>query len=192
MSTEVLALVIAIVGVLGTLASALLTQALSMRAKRLEIDEQRRQRLEQRDDERRRTEFKDRRDSCIALNMEGDRLRQALKNYLFEGEENRGAELEEARQAFTSRYAEAQMILSDTVLKAAGLATARLAEAYGKLKATQQPGSAQVTLSHRETLVSFLDQEVAPALRQLRDAMRRELGVAEPDKVIGILTPPAE
>ena len=193
MSTGVLALVVAIVGVVGTLASALLTQAFSLRAKRLEIDEQRRQRLEQRDEERQRTEFKDRRDSCIALNMEGRRFRQALKNCLFEGVDKRGAELEEARQAFTSRYGEAQMILSDTVLKVAKYATGRLAEAYGKVKGIQQPGSPPIGPSDREKLERFLDREVASALRQLRHAMRRDLGVGDPDEAVGTpMAPPAE
>jgi hypothetical protein len=184
MSTAVLALVVAIVGVVGTLASALLTQTLSLRAKRLEIDEQRRQRLEQRDEESQRTEFKDRRDSCIALNMEGRRFRQALKNCLFEGVDKRGAELDEARQAYTSRYGEAQMILSDAVLKVAKVATGRLAEAYGKVKGSQQPGCPPIGLSDREKLERFLDREVASALRQLRQAMRSDLGVADPDEVV--------
>jgi hypothetical protein len=192
MSTEVLALVIAIVGVLGTLTSALLTQTLSLRAKRLEIDEQRRQRLEQRDEERERTEFKDRRDSCIALNMEGRRFRQALKNCLFEGVDKRGAELDEARQAFTSRYGEAQMILSDTVLNVAKAATGRLAEAYGKVKGSQQPGSPPFGPSDRKKLESFLDREVASALRQLRGTMRRDLGVADPDEAASIPTAPPQ
>ena len=193
MSTAVLALVVAIVGVLGTLASALLTQALSLRAKRLEIDAQRQQRLEDRHEERRRTGFTDRRDSCIALNMEGRRFRQALKNCLFEGVDKRGAELEEARQAFTRRYGEAQMILSDTVLKVAGTATGRLAEAYGKVKASQQPGSPQIGPSDREELERFLDREVASALRQLRQAMRRDLGVSDHDQSIDTpATPPTE
>jgi hypothetical protein len=160
MSTEVLALVVAIVGVLGTLASALLTQTLSLRAKRLEIDDQRRQRLEQRDEERQRTEFKDRRDSCIALNTEGRRFRQALKNCLFEGVDQRGAELEEARQAYTSRYGEAQMILSDAVLKVAKVATGRLAETYGKVKGSQQPGSPPIGLSDRDLGVADRDEAV--------------------------------
>jgi hypothetical protein len=183
MSTDVLALAIAIVGVLGTLTSALLTQTLSLRAKRLEIDEQRRRQIEQRDEERLRKAFEDRRAACIALNMEGRRFRQALKNYLFEGEDIRGAELEQARQEFTSRYGEAQMILSDTVLKVAGIATGRLAEAYGKVKVAHQSGSAQFTVADRERVEKFLDQEVASALRQLRHDMRRDLGVSGGDKV---------
>jgi hypothetical protein len=184
-STEVLALIIAIVGVLGTLASALVTQMLSMRSKRGEIDEQRRQRIEERDAERERTEFKDRRDSCIALNMAGRHFRQALKNCLFEGVDKRGLELEEARQAFTSRYGEAQMILSDAVLSVASVASGRLAKAYGKVKASQQPGASPLGPSERKELEDFLDHGVGPVLRQLRHDMRRDLGVADQDQVMG-------
>lgn len=188
MSTEVLALVIAIVGVLGTLASALLTQTLSIRSKRLELGEQHRQRTEEREEERRRTEFKDRRDSCIALNMAARHFRQALKNCLFEGVDKRGVELEEARQAFTSRYGEAQMILSDTVLNVASTASGRLAEAYGKVKASQQPGASPLEASEREELEKFLDHEVGSVLRQLRRTMRRDLGVTGQDQAISSAT----
>ena len=183
MSTQVLALVVAIAGVLGTLASALLSQTLSLRAKRLEIDEQRQQRLEQRDEERRRTEFKDRRDSCIALNMAARSFRVALKNCLFEGAD-RGAELEVARQEFTSRYGEAQMILSDAVLKVAGVASGRLADWYGKVKAIQQPESPPIGQSDREKLEAVLDREIRLVLLQLRLAMRRDLGVADPEEAV--------
>jgi len=184
MSTEVLALIIAIVGVLGTLASALLTQTLSMRSKRLEIDEQRWRRIEERDEERRQTEFKDRRDSCIALNMAARHFRQALKNCLFEGVDVRGGELEAARQEFTSRYGEAQMILSDAVLDVASEASGRLAGAYGKVKAAQQPGGPQLEGSEREKLEDFLDHEVGSVLRRLRKTMRRDLGVTDQDQAV--------
>ena len=182
MSADILTLAVAIVGVLGTLASALLTQTLSLRAKRLEIDEQRRQRLEEREEARRRTSFTDRRESCIALNMEARRFRQALKNCLFEGVDKRGDELEETRQAFTRRYGEAQMVLPDAVLEAAGAANGRLAEGYGKVKAVQQPGSPPIGTSDREKLEDFLNQEVGAELRRLRQAMRRDLGAAPRDR----------
>lgn len=181
MSTGVLALIVAIVGVVGTLASALLTQTLSLRAKRVEVEEQRQQRLDDRDEERRRTEFKDRRDSCIALNMAARRFRQALKNCLFEGVGEKGSELEAARQEFTSRYGEAQMILPDAVLHVASAASGRLAEAYGKVKATQQLGSPRLAAAERDKLENFLDHEVGSVLRQLRHSMRRDLGVTDQD-----------
>jgi hypothetical protein len=190
-STDYLALLIAVVGVLGTLTSALVTQTLSLRSKRLEIDEQRRLRMEQHDEEQERTEFKDRRDSCIALNMEARRYRQALKNCLFEGVDKRGAELEEARLAFTSRYGEAQMILSDMILEVASRASWRLAEAYGQIKGSQRPGSPPIGPLDREKMERYLDREVTAALRELRDAMRRDLGVADRHGAAGTPTAPA-
>jgi hypothetical protein len=185
MTTEALTLLIAIVGVLGTLASAVLTQTLSLRAKRVELAEQRQQRLEERDEERRRADFKDVRDSCIALNSEARRFRQTLKNCLFEGADKRGAELEEARLAFTSRYGEAQMILSDVVLEVAGEASGRLADSYGKIKALQQPGSPAIELADREKLERYLNDEVGATLRRLRQVMRQDLGVTNKGKTGG-------
>jgi hypothetical protein len=77
------------------------------------------QRTEERVGERRRTAFKDGRDGCIALNTAARGFRQALKNCLFEGYDEDRTELEQARRLFTSRYGEAQIILSDTVMEAA-------------------------------------------------------------------------
>ena len=66
------ALAVAIVGVVGTLTAAVLTQQLAMRAQR---DERR----EERKEERWRSVFNDRRDSCVALNAEARRFEQALR-----------------------------------------------------------------------------------------------------------------
>ena len=66
------ALAVAIVGVVGTLTAAVLTQQLAMRAQR---DERR----EERKEERWRSVFNDRRDSCVALNAEARRFEQALQ-----------------------------------------------------------------------------------------------------------------
>jgi hypothetical protein len=84
------------------------------------------------------------------------------------------------------------MTLSDTVLKVAGVASGRLAEAYGKVKGSQQPGSPPIGLSDREKLERFLDREVAAALRQLRQAMRRDLGVADPDGAAALTAAPQD
>jgi hypothetical protein len=124
--------------------------------------------------------------------MAGRHFRQALKNCLFEGTDKRGAELEEARKEFTSRYGEAQMILPDKVLKAAKIATGRLAGAYGKVRAVQQSGSPPIGGSDREKLERFLDREVASALRSLREDMRRDLGVADTDEAATPLELPRE
>jgi hypothetical protein len=175
-STDVIALVVAVVGVGGTLTSSVLSQQLAMRARKQENEAQRQQRLDERDEERLRTAFKDRRDICIALNTSARDFRQALKNCLFEGLDEKGAELEQARQAFTRRYGEAQMILSETVLKSASTASGYLADAYGVLKkATAGP----IDKDEREKLESYLDHAVRRALRDLREVMRLDLGVTD-------------
>ncbi|MCW2892611.1 MAG: hypothetical protein QOG28_6774 [Trebonia sp.] len=179
MSGNVLALIVAIVGVVGTLASALLTQLFSLRLKRVELDERQQRRAGEQAEERHRAEHMDRRDSCVAVNMAARRFRQALKNCLFDGMNEKADELEQARQDFTSRYGEAQMILSDAVLKAASTANGCLAEAYGKVKATRRPGDRRLEAADRQKLENFLDQEVGSALKQLRHAMRVDLGVAD-------------
>jgi hypothetical protein len=181
MSAGVLALIVAIVGVVGTLASSLLTQVLSLRAKGTELGEMRQQRLEERAEERRRAEYRDRRDSCVAVNMRARRFRQALKNYLFEGTDEKADELEQARQEYTSRYGEAQMILSDAVLKEASVANGCLADAYGIVKASRQPGEHRFGAAERAELENWLDETVGSALKQLRHAMRVDLGVADQD-----------
>lgn len=180
MSATVLALIVAVVGVLGTLTSAAVTQVLSLHAKRVELEEKRQQRRDELTEEQRRTEYMDRRDSCIAVNMAARRFRQALKNCLFEGTNEKADELEQARQEFTSRYGEAQMILPDAVLKEASIASGSLAEAYGKVKAIRwRPGGNGLSAAEREKIERLLDEGVGSALRQLRHAMRVDLGVAD-------------
>ncbi len=179
MSTDVIALVVAVVGVVGTLASSVLSQLLALRARRQENEAQRQQRLDERDEERRRTAFKDRRDICIALNTSARDFRQALKNCLFEGIDEKGAELEQARQAFTRRYGEAQMILSEAVLKSASSASGYLADGYGMVKkAMARP----MDPAEREKLESYLNRRVGRALRDLREVMRLDLGVDDRER----------
>ena len=139
MSINVTALLVAVAGVLGTLTSPILTQRLTLRAKQQEIDALKQQRLEERAEERWRTLFKDRRECCIALNTAARGFRQALKNCLFEGYDEDRAELEQARRLFTSRYGEAQIILSDTIMHAAIPVYDTLAEAYGGVRAIGAP-----------------------------------------------------
>ena len=73
MSNSVLTLIVAIVGVFGTLAAAVLSQVLTMRSQR-----------DQRHEEWWRTTLKDRRDTCVALSAEVRRFQQVLRSCLFE------------------------------------------------------------------------------------------------------------
>lgn len=182
MSINLTALLVAVAGVLGTLTSPILTQRLTLRAKQQEIDALKQQRLEERTEERRRTAFKEGRDCCIALNTTARGFRQALKNCLFEGYDVDRTELEQARRLFTSRYGEAQIILSDAVMDAAKSVWDTLATAYGRVRAIGTQLALPERQTERERLMSYLDEEVDNAIHELRRIMRSDLGITEPNR----------
>jgi hypothetical protein len=165
------ALAVAIVGVVGTLTAAVLSQLFVMRMKQQDIDEQRHQRHEERKEERWRTVFKDRRDVCVALNTEIRLFEQALRSCLSEGLDGKSAELEQAWHAVTSRYSEAQIVLPGTVATAAGDAYGELKYTYDRLRAMEP--------AEREKLQSRLDERVMGNIRRLRKAMREDLGISD-------------
>jgi hypothetical protein len=175
MSNDVLPLIVAIVGVLGTLTAAVLTQVLTIRAQR-----------NQRREEWWRTMFKDRRDTCVALSAEARRFEQALRSCLLENRDCRSAEFEQAWQTLTSRYSEAQIILPKAAVDAAGNAWGELRYAYDKIVEASPPtGSGPIEPATREKLQQRLDTKVIWAIRQMRKAMREALGsdlLLEPPK----------
>lgn len=175
-------LLVAVAGVLGTLTSPILTQRLTLRAKQQEIDAMQQQRFEERAEERCRTAFKDRRECCIAPNTAARGFRQALKNCLFEDYDEDRTELEQARRLFTSRYGEAQIILSDTIMNAATPVYDTLAEAYGGVRAIGTPLIIDKKQPERERLMSYLDNEVDTAIRELRNTMRSDLEEIEKNR----------
>lgn len=166
------ALAVAIVGVVGTLTAAVLTQQLAMRAQR---DERR----EERKEERWRSVFNDRRDSCVALNAEARRFEQALQSCLSEGRDKNSAVLEQAWQALTTRYAEAQIILPQTVVDAAGHAYGELRYAHHLIVTASPEGLSAMEPAEREKLKHRLDEKVMKAIRDLRAAMRDDLGISD-------------
>ena len=182
MSVNLTALLVAVAGVLGTLTSPILIQRLTLRAKQQEIDALKQQRSEERAEEQRRMAFKEGRDCCIALNTAARGFRQALKNCLFEGYDTDRTELEQARRLFTSRYGEAQIILSDTVMDAALPVWDRLATAYGRVRAIGTHLALPDRQTERDRAMSYLDEEVDNAIHELRRTMRSDLGITEPNK----------
>jgi hypothetical protein len=159
MSNSVLALTVAIVGVAGTLTAAVLTQLFAMRAQQ-----------DQRREESWRTTLKERRDSCVALNVEARRFQQTLRSCLLETRDSNNAELDQAWHAFISCYTEARIILPQNVVEAASHAFAWLRRAYETLQASPPP-------DERNKLRDRIDNgEVMDAIRKLREASRDALG----------------
>ncbi|RST18622.1 hypothetical protein E2C00_29145 [Streptomyces sp. WAC05374] len=184
-------LLVAIVGVAGTLGAALLTQNRADRTKRMELQAAAEQRREERDHARellraeqaeaRLREGLERRRACyITLNTAARQYVTAMTNHVHavrRGEDTAGSltRLEECRLAFRDSYAEAQMVAPDTVLRACSTAKTRLNTAYGSLRDLCTAPSA-----HAEELAALeagFHQEVWPYLGAMKRSMRADLGI---------------
>jgi DNA-binding MarR family transcriptional regulator len=176
-SANTTAVVVAIVGVVGTLTSPVLSQRLYMRSRQQELDSQHQQRLEDRSYQKERSNFEDRRKSYVALNAAARSFRQALKNRIFEPTDTMDAELESARQKFGQRYSEAQLIAGQKVLDCAHSLSTRLAQTYGSVK--KYTDSSIHEKSFQEEIHAELNGSVRDAIHALREVMRKDLGVEE-------------
>jgi hypothetical protein len=181
MSANVTTLIAAIVAVVGTLTSPVLTQRYANRARSQEIEAAKQQRLEDREEERRRTSLLDRRQNYAALHTAAWEFRLALKNCTYD--DNDSDELERARQAFVTSYRNSQMICTDPVLRAAAPVYDELTDAYGSVKqllptasGPAEPSSARA--GERSAVQDALNTQVEDAIREMRDAMRLDLGVS--------------
>ncbi|MDA5147336.1 hypothetical protein PEM37_38135 [Streptomyces sp. AD681] len=188
------ALAVAVVGVIGTLGAALLTQSRADRLKRHELDATARQQREDRvhaDQVRQqearlvaRRELTVLRRACyISLNTTARQYQTAQINLMHalrardDAETQACAEqLEERRLVLRDSYAEAQMIVPRAVLADARAANHQLNNTYGLLKrmvAGGHPGAGELDALEIETEMSWA------LLSDLRAAMRHDLGVDE-------------
>ncbi|MDX3087707.1 hypothetical protein PV620_05945 [Streptomyces sp. ME02-6978a] len=190
-------LAVAVVGVVGTLGAALLTQNRADRIKRLELQAT----AEQHSEERRHAETLLRAEQAQARHREGLELRRrcyidlntasrhfltAMTNYLHalrhadDGDIDASlAQLETSRFSYRDTYAEAQMIAPHSVLRTAGIAKTQLNNAYGKIKRLG-PSLVGVT-TDLQALEDELHAKVWPHVGAQKNAMRSDLGVETDD-----------
>jgi hypothetical protein len=184
-------LLIAMVGVAGTMGAALLTQSRADRTKRMELEAAAEQRREERGHAEellraeqarqwQRENLERRRTCYITLNTASRQYLTAMTNYLYALQRSEDVatsleNLEAGRLAYRDSYAESQMIVPDAVLRASSTAKTRLNAAYGKLR---KYGAAPSTYAEElVTLESELREEVWPYLGALKQSMRADLGV---------------
>ncbi len=188
------ALAVALVGVVGTLGAALLTQSRADRLKRHELQAMARQQREERAHAEQvrqqeahvaaRRELTDLRRACyISLNTTARQYQTAQVNLMHALRARddveiqvRAEQLEERRLALRDSYAEAQMIVPAPVLTDARAASRQLNDTYGLLKRMltgSHPGDGQLDALEIETEMSWA------LLSDLRAAMRSDLGVDE-------------
>ncbi|MFE9825346.1 hypothetical protein ACFYSH_24980 [Streptomyces sp. NPDC005791] len=191
MSASWAGLLIAMVGVAGTLGAALLTQNRADRTKRMELQAAAEQRREERGHteellqaeqtrQRQSESLERRRACCITLNTTSRQYLTEMTNYLYAVKDDQDVDtalknLEASRLAYRDSYAESQMILPDAVLRSAGAAKGRLNAAYGTLK--KYGAAPHVYTVELSDLENELHAAVWPYLGALRQAMRADLGI---------------
>jgi hypothetical protein len=179
MSSATVSLVVAVVGVFGTLASAIVTLLLSQRAKLQELKYAERQRLAEQDAAK-----KQQLRSCyVQLNANDRNYRDALLAYAYalkagSPSEAEAAEVTTARRAQRDARAEAQMAVSDEVLEAEGQVNYQLTVAYSRLKQLERETDASVREPPLDEVIKLLDNIIS-LLSRVRVIMRTELGIID-------------
>ncbi|MZE76716.1 hypothetical protein GTY57_06690 [Streptomyces sp. SID5475] len=184
------ALLVAVVGVVGTLGASLLTQSRADRTKRMEMEAAAEQRREERDHaeamleaERARNRAEEsialRRTCYITLNTAARQYLTAQVDFMHALRNGTGIEaaleqLEARRTTLRESYAEAQMIVPLQVMAGAGAASRRLNAGYGRLK--QIAASTPYNQEDVNTFEAGVEQSWA-LLSEMRQQMRFDLGV---------------
>ncbi|NSC25659.1 hypothetical protein FM076_32720 [Streptomyces albus subsp. chlorinus] len=184
MNSAISQIVIAVLGVGGTLAAAVITQRGADRARARELDHTRQLQQDEREYATRQAQFEARR-TCYAALSAGTRdlanVMAKVLHALERGEvtEELRSDLDRARRDHRLRHAEAQMVLPDTVAETASTANRHLGELYGLLmrldKGTARQGESLDTV--RESF-----DELWEALWRMRRIMRVDLGITAPDQ----------
>jgi hypothetical protein len=177
MSAAVTALVVAIVGVIGTLIAPIISQRLSALARREEFDQQRIQRQDEYEREQQEKALAMKRACYITVISGARRYRIELMRYLYavkDGTLDNGAQtrLEEARLAFNTSLAETELTASPPVLEALDPIRRGLSESYSTIMNLGIPQLDDMFEEIRNFLLKLWD-----AWPPAHAAMRVDLGV---------------
>lgn len=177
-------LLIAVIGVLGTLLAPILNNLVSDRSKRKEFERSRTERLEQAEREETRATRLELRQCYVAFNTAARDYHRALRSWSYavdnSAEEPADAtEVPRMRQTFQTAYAEAQMIVSAPVLAVAQRVSSQLADAYSILKHMEDGSHDPVT--DTTELARHILNGAWPLLTELRVAMRADLDLPSAD-----------
>jgi hypothetical protein len=177
------AMVIAVVGVCGTLASAIITQLFSQRSRHQELEDSERRRLAEQEAAEKQRKTDQLRSCYVQLNANDRNYRDAMLAYAYalkagSSGEAEAAEVATARRAQRDARAEAQMIVSEEVLDSEGRVNAQLTRSYRRLQQIQREIDASVRETLLEDVIQLLDG-IIPLLSRARVTMRMDLGVID-------------
>jgi hypothetical protein len=192
MDAGIIALAVAIVGVIGTLLSPILAQRSTARASQVEAALQRDIRAEERAAVARRVEFEERRTAYASLNalartsrnLSSDCAHRYAQINIMTSEDI--ASVRDAWISYQDQYDSSQMVLPDDLLTLASRLNALLGEAYRHVRELSEPGQAAP-----DAIVEFCNGPVLDMVTLMRRKMREDLGVSEPP-LASIATPSAQ
>jgi len=180
MSSSTSALIIAVVGVLGTLASGVLAHRSAIRSKSMELDHAERQRREEQAVASQQEVVNERKASYTALNQHLRQFHQALWRYCLtleagQTDPQRSQDCDEPRRELRDTYAEAQMVVPDDVLTVGGDLVHQLNRIHTLLTQHEQ----QATVDEPLEDVKQRLERASESLYEVRQTMRRDLGITE-------------
>jgi uncharacterized membrane protein YdfJ with MMPL/SSD domain len=182
MDASTSSLVVAVVGVLGTLVSGILAHRSALRSKMVELEHASQQRQEEQHAQERREMLEARRASYAIFNQNLRQFHAALsRRFLDLATEQPDAqqprpEVEEARHALRTAYAEAQMVASDEVLEIGGSVVRQLFRIQSLL---DPPGQEEKTSAEALDEAKDWLEQVSEGLYEVRQTMRKDLGITE-------------
>ncbi|MBM7442111.1 hypothetical protein [Streptomyces sp. HB132] len=179
MSTGVIALLVAVVGVAGTLLAPVTTAWVTSRSRRQEFELQQRADRTERHIDAAQANLERRRDIYVALNSGARRYRFQMMADLYAVRSGTDPDpaTEVARVEFQDTYAQAQMLVPDDVLQPCQEVRVALAEAKKLMEALAEDGGPDQR-KWQETH-SFLIQ-MWGAITAMQLAMRQDLGISTP------------
>ena len=192
MNAAITTVIAAGIAVIGTLLAPILAQRASARTKAQEYEFELKRHQEDLEAEKRLREFTELRSTYTDLNTQMRNFLRALNNYLHlirSGQCNDEARssLEVVRHEYHQHYSDAQMIVSDNILSAAGHANGTLMRLYGAARRLDDfpvaDLSTDVTEDEKETIESafVLLGQARNRIAHVRNIMRKELGVTQAD-----------
>ncbi len=184
MSGSISEIAVAVLGIGGTLTSALLTQRGANRARLRELEHAKQLRDEEREYTARQAQLEARRACYATLNAGCRDYITAMTNFLHalrahEVTDELRSELDRARRDHRLRHGEAQMMLPDPVMAAASTVNRGLGDLYGLLKRLDKSvaGHGESVDTARESMRGLWD-----ALWRMRHVMRVDLGITAPEQ----------
>ncbi|MEU3551633.1 hypothetical protein [Streptomyces longwoodensis] len=177
-------MIVAIVGVVGTLASAVITQVLAQRAEAQRSEREKLVRLAElqaSEDQRKIDQLR----SCyVQLNAQDRRYRDAMLAYAYAlrsgsvGAEAEAEEVNVARRAQRDTRAEAQLVGSDAVLRIESRVNAQLTVAYRRLMNAADQPSSEARQTELNQVIKLLDAIIAQQ-GHVQALMRLEVGATQ-------------